>query len=830
MVRINNVPAVAVMAARCNMHKIEILNQPVSNEQVIDSNVSLYNNVTDTRGKPASFANILEGIKCGTWAELVERLRSIKNEAEQKLFKNTLPCFTASGVFSIRNLINLVKHSDLIAIDIDAKDNPILWEQFKEIRQKLIQDRYTYCLFTSCRGNGLAVVVRIDGTKHLESFIFLEKYYREAYGLVIDKGCKDITRLRFVSYDKDLYLCESADKVQPQVCQREANKAYAEGKEKEIIEAIIRNGVLIGDSYDCWLKIGFAIANTFGEAGRQYFHALSKASPKYNSDACDTKYTNCIKTNRGNVNFGTIIHMAKEAGVVFSPPEWMPNKQEEVTEVTEVTVNPESKIEIPDFPIDIFPAWLKNLVLQISISMGIPASATASMALAILSTAIGSTIKVSPKPSFVVSLFLWMCLVMPTGSGKSPLLNLLTQIIKRMQALSYRQYKDELRFYKNAVRNFKKGSEFPDEPIFEQFLIQDTTVEALSNAFEGQPRGLLSIQDELSGWLKGMNQYKKVGNDKQLYLELYNSGSWSINRKSGVKFIPSTGLGIVGNIQPEIIPSMFENESFADGLIQRIVFVYPDTSPMKYCRDSVKDLSGWNALIDWCYEIPITTDESGFVTPKVLRLEGKALDTYENFYNEYGRLATILPSRYKGFISKLFLYCLKFAGVLHVVEGFESKEILETIPEKTITNAVALTKFYFGQIRLILKLYDKGKAKPLNESQKKFIQILHKLQGEVENGKLLLEKIVDCYNDRIPAAFQLTPGKVSNILKNEMGLTTQKSTGNHSYLIWEYEKIKKYFNQTVTSVTSVTQKADEQEMAATEEIPDVEFVEEIPSV
>ena len=354
--------------------------------------------------------------------------------------------------------------------------------------------------------------------------------------------------------------------------------------------------------------------------------------------------------------------------LVENTPQWTP-----IMVVNEVAVTPENEIQVLDFPIDVFPASLKPLVLDVSKSVGIPSSVTSSIALTILSTAIGNSIKISPKPTFEVSPFLWVGVVMPTGSAKTPQLELLTKPVKQRQAAAYKRYKNEVRQYQLTLRAFKKNesNEIPNEPAFEQYLVQDATVEALSNAFESQSRGLLSIQDELSGWLLGMNQYKSSGNDRQAYLQLFNSNSWAINRKSGVKFIPSTGLGIIGNIQPEIIPLIFENESFADGLVQRILFVYPDTPPMKFCRESVKDLSVWNDLVNWCYQIPITTDEYGFVVPKILKLEGKALDTYETFYNEYGSLATILPSRYRGFISKLFLYCLKFA-VLHVVEGFKS--------------------------------------------------------------------------------------------------------------------------------------------------------------
>ncbi len=270
--------------------------------------VSFYENVKDTIGKQDLCSNILEGIKSGTWKASVERLRSIQAETEQKLYKNTLPCFTASGIFSTRKSDCLVKHSGFLVIDIDAKD---LWET-KETRKELIKDHYTYCVFASCRGNGLAVVVRIDGTKHLESFKFLETYYRETYGLTIDKSCKDVARLRFVSYDPDLYLNEGATEVAPD-CTEEPTYA---GTKTQIIKAIIRDGGLVGDdSYESWLKIGFAIANTFGEAGRQHFHALSKASPLYNADECDKKYTSCIESNRGLVGFGTIIHLAKKSGI-----------------------------------------------------------------------------------------------------------------------------------------------------------------------------------------------------------------------------------------------------------------------------------------------------------------------------------------------------------------------------------------------------------------------------------------------------------------------------------------------------------------------------------
>ncbi|GEM_PF-1816978 len=500
---------------------------------------------------------------------------------------------------------------------------------------------------------------------------------------------------------------------------------------------------------------------------------------------------------------------------------WTPGCPE-VMEV--VNDNSGEKIEIVDFPIDVFPVGLKKMVLDVSNSMGVPVSVTGSIALTILGAAIGNAIKISPKMSFEVSPFLWTCVVMPTGSGKSPLLELLTKPVKGKQAAAYKRYTNELKQYQLSFRAFKKNDsdKLPDEPILEQYMINDSTVEALSAAFEGQPRGLLSIQDELASWLLSMNQYKSSGNDRQSYLQLFNSGSWSINRKSGVKFLPSTGLGIVGNIQPETIPLVFGKASLDDGLIQRLLFVYPDMQPMKFNRNTINNLYLWEDILAWCYQLPMTTDDNGFVIPRTLRIEGTALDTYEHFYNEYGAIATILPARYRGFISKLFIYCLKFAGILHVVQGYGS-DLGGNIAESVVTDAIKLTKFYFGQISLILKLYERKKT--IGESQNRLIHVLCDLRGDVDKGMLRLETIVDRFNDGLPGNYQLTPERIANILRNVLGLTTQRTTNNYSCLVWDDEKLKKLFKATLTTSTTSITLTEKLKKPEVREVREVDFEE-----
>lgn len=141
--------------------------------------VSIYKNITDVQGKETSLQAVLHAIKNGRWKEQITKLRNIKDEKEQKAYKNTLPCFTGSGVFSSRKSEGLATHSNIMILDIDFGENPVLLGQFEEIRQKLIADKYTCFLFVSCRGSGLAVGVKIQGERHTGSFQYLERYYKD---------------------------------------------------------------------------------------------------------------------------------------------------------------------------------------------------------------------------------------------------------------------------------------------------------------------------------------------------------------------------------------------------------------------------------------------------------------------------------------------------------------------------------------------------------------------------------------------------------------------------------------------------------------------------
>ena len=76
-----------------------------------------------------------------------------------------------------------------------------------------------------------------------------------------------------------------------------------------------------------------------------------------------------------------------------------------------------------DFPIDVFPAKLQRIVLELHTNCGFPIDYTASAMLAAISVAIGNTHRVEVKRNWRESAIIYMAIVSRPGANKSHPLN-----------------------------------------------------------------------------------------------------------------------------------------------------------------------------------------------------------------------------------------------------------------------------------------------------------------------------------------------------------------------------------------------------------------------
>lgn len=286
--------------------------------------ITLFANAEATRPQELiDFTEYLYLIKNGHWQDEVITYRAIQDPEQRKAAKRKIIAVTPSGEFTGRGQAGLKNHSGLICIDVDDKDN----EGLNDKVRALVGDPYVFAFHQSLGGLGYAIYFRIEPTKHLEAYLAIEKYLADTYHLVADKACKDVTRLRFVSFDPFLHKNPKEVPVFKKYLKKEAQistrviHAHTSKDMEFIISQIRSRRIDLTSSYHDWIQIGFALADHYGEAGRDYFHAISEMHPEYNAQTTDVKYDNFLKTNDGSVGIATLFYKCKEHGIQFQTEE-----------------------------------------------------------------------------------------------------------------------------------------------------------------------------------------------------------------------------------------------------------------------------------------------------------------------------------------------------------------------------------------------------------------------------------------------------------------------------------------------------------------------------
>lgn len=74
----------------------------------------------------------------------------------------------------------------------------------------------------------------------------------------------------------------------------------------------------IAPTYAQWRDLGFALSDQLGEAGRSYYHRLSRLHPDYTPETTDTQYDRSLHAHGAGISIKTFFLLAKEAGIQVS--------------------------------------------------------------------------------------------------------------------------------------------------------------------------------------------------------------------------------------------------------------------------------------------------------------------------------------------------------------------------------------------------------------------------------------------------------------------------------------------------------------------------------
>jgi predicted P-loop ATPase len=270
-----------------------------------------------------------DGIKNGVWQDEVLNYRAGRTE------KTDTTCITVSGTFKQRKADKLLEHSGLICLDIDSKD------QITDIDiEQIKRDEFVYAVHRSLSGNGYAVFVKIDGARHLDAFLGLEHYMMAKYLIVLDKTCKDTSRLRFVSYDPDIYINKKAKVFKTYLKKKDKPKQKPPVIKTDFDEMVVKAGPMnLFDNYEDYIRLAFALTQEFAESGRAYFHALCQSSPKYLYKQAERDYNIALQRSETGVSIASVYYIFKQAGISTTS-----ERTEKIKSIVKLADNPKEEL------------------------------------------------------------------------------------------------------------------------------------------------------------------------------------------------------------------------------------------------------------------------------------------------------------------------------------------------------------------------------------------------------------------------------------------------------------------------------------------------------
>ncbi len=291
---------------------------------IFDRVVSVFSNVRDT--EPLEM-KLIEFLALGhLYKEQIKRLRYCSDKEVRNYYKKQLPMMTTSGVFrGGRKADCLVAHSGLICIDIDEDDNTGI-PDFEYLKENVLSriEEVAYAA-KSVGGAGYFAIIPLKYPgQHKRQFKKLQEQFAEL-GITIDAACSDVCRLRCLSYDEAPYINEEAvaytgvynEPRQPQWQSWQRN-GFADDTDERVYQAckeIELRKIDMTDNYEDWIAIGFSLA-TLGDAGREYFHIVSRQSPKSKPRETEQKFSSFLLSCSNGDSIGIFFYYCQRFGVV----------------------------------------------------------------------------------------------------------------------------------------------------------------------------------------------------------------------------------------------------------------------------------------------------------------------------------------------------------------------------------------------------------------------------------------------------------------------------------------------------------------------------------
>lgn len=427
---------------------------------------------------------------------------------------------------------------------------------------------------------------------------------------------------------------------------------------------------------------------------------------------------------------------------VEAAPRWEPSAQDADVAALLDTV--------PAFPLETLPHAFRALVTQAARTMVAPPDFIALPLLVAAGAMIGNALELEVKPGWREGTNLYGAYVGDPGSKKTPSSSLAVRPVYRLQKRlnrefdrRYAEYEAELAGWEG--RNKKERGPKPKPPEYEHLVTTDATVEALAPMLQ-KSKGLLLTKDELTGWVRGMDQYKAggKGSDRAHYLSMWSRQLIKVDRKSNPRpvVVAQPHLSVIGGIQPDLLPELADAAQREDGFLDRILLSFPERVPDRFLREGldVEAVRAVEAIFEALCALRPDEDGDGDEQPAVVRLSPCAVDLLERWYGEHAAETERdgFPPHLRGPWAKMPSQLARLALILHALEHAEP---IAEIGDATLARAMDLVDYFKGHARRVYRRLAGGK-------QDRKLAVLQALK---EQGPLSTRDLFDTFHRNVSA-------------------------------------------------------------------------------
>ncbi len=354
-------------------------------------------------------------------------------------------------------------------------------------------------------------------------------------------------------------------------------------------------------------------------------------------------------------------------------------------------------------PIEVFPEKIQDIICDWHRCFQLPVDFYAASVLAVASAAIGNSYRIRIKEGHTEPAILWPVLVGPSSLGKTPAIRTAMDPLKEIE----REYR---RQYVLAQQEAQNDPDNHTEVKRRKVILNNATLEAISQVLSANPKGVLLFQDEILGWIEGMDAYRK-GGDEQAWLSFFSGELMNVSRLSREElFIERPFISVIGGIQPGVLKSLAQGSKRKNGFLFRLLFAWPDDTSRPYPNDQElhpDTAAEYHRIITDLYQNTgaEASDSNGNVEPGEIRLSREAAQVFADWQRGIVDRQNDASEDENSMLGKIETYCKRLALVLELLHNAANGwNIFDTheIKARSMNGAIVLAEYFLKNAQKVL--------------------------------------------------------------------------------------------------------------------------------